>query len=63
MHLGLVHDIDVVGLCIVFPQKGFILTHVITRPVQNSTLPAKAVEVLKWPGKSPDCKHIENTGM
>lgn len=60
----IINDIDIIGRCLVFPQRSFIFQQDLAPPHRaNSTrefLEDKGIEVLKWPGNSPDLNPIEN---
>jgi len=51
--------IDVVGKCLVFPQRSFILQHD-TGKINQRILKEKKVEALPWAGNSPDLNHLKN---
>lgn len=60
----ILHDLDIVGKCLVFPKATFVFQHDLAPPHKaNSTqafLKNKNIEVLPWPGNSPDLNPIEN---
>lgn len=60
----ILHDIDIVGKCLVFPKAAFVFQHDLAPPHKaNSTqafLKNKNIDVLPWPGNSPDLNPIEN---
>lgn len=60
----ILHDIDIVGKCLVFPKPAFVFQHDLAPPHKAKTTQAflqnKNIDVLHWPGNSPDLNPIEN---
>ena len=60
----IIHDIEILCECVVFPQKGYVFIHDIT-PCHNSKSTrtfqeSKGIPVLECLGKRPDMNTIEN---
>ena len=60
----ILHDIDIVGKCLVFPKAAFVFQHDLAPPHKAKSTQAylknKNIEILPWPGNSPDLNPIEN---
>lgn len=60
----ILHDLDIVGKCLVFPKTTFVFQHDLAPPHKAKSTQAflknKNIEVLPWPGNSPDLNPIEN---
>ena len=59
----IIHDIEMIWECVVFPQQGYIFMHDLV-PCHNSkstrTFPeCKGISILEWPGNSLDMNPIE----
>lgn len=60
----IIHDIDIIGKCLVFPKQQFIFQQDLAPPHRALStfnfLKKKEVDLLPWPGNSPDANPIEN---
>ena len=60
----ILHDMHIVGKCLVFPESAFIFQHDFALPHRTKSTVAfliqKNVNVLSWPGNSLDLNPIEN---
>ena len=60
----ILHDINVMGKCLVFPKTAFTFQHDLAPPHKAKTtqdfLKNKHIDNLPWPGNSPDLNPIEN---
>ena len=54
-----IHDIKMVGECVMFPQKEYIFVHGLV-PCHTTKSTRTFLECQKWPGNSPDINPIEN---
>ena len=54
-----IHDIKMVGECVMFPQKGYICVHGLA-PCHTTKSTRTFLECQEWPGNSPDINPIEN---
>jgi len=61
---NILKDITIIGKCLVFPQRKFVFQHDCSPPHRAKSTQAflkqKNVEVLPYPGNSPDLNPIEN---
>ena len=61
---NIINDIDVIGKCLVFPEKQFIFQQDLAPPHRASStktfLEDMNVDLLDWPANSPDANPIEN---
>jgi len=59
-----INDIDIVGKCLVFPEQAFIFQQDLAPPHKAKSthdfFKNKNIDVLPWPGNSPDINPIEN---
>ena len=61
---GIINDIDIVARCLVFPEKNFVFQQNLV-PVHWALsncnyFKSKNIQLLYWPGNSPDVKSIES---
>jgi len=61
---NILKDINIIGECLVFPEQKFVFQHDLAPPHRaqgtQDILQMKNVDVLPWPGNSPDLNPIEN---